>query len=74
MGPLPLTTQGNRYVLVVTGLFSKWTEAFLLIMKCTDSETLAEVLTDEVIFRYGIPSPLHSDQVANFTSNLFARI
>ena len=27
MGPLPITTQGNKYVLVVTDLFSKWTEA-----------------------------------------------
>ena len=72
MGPLPLTTQGNRYVLVVTDLFSKWTEAFLL--KTTDSETLAKVLTDEVIFRYGIPSSLHSDQGANLTSNLISSL
>ena len=72
MGLLPLTTQGNRYVLVVTDLFSKWTEAFPL--KTTDSETLARVLTDEVIFRYGIPSPLHSDQGANLTSNLISSL
>ena len=30
MGPLPPITQGNRYVLVMTDLFSKWTEAFPL--------------------------------------------
>jgi len=56
---------GNRYVLVVTDLFSKWTEAFPL--QATDSETLAKVLTNEVNFRYGIPSSLHSDQGANLT-------
>ena len=28
MGPLPVISQGNKYVLVVTNLFSKWTEAF----------------------------------------------
>ena len=39
-------------------------------MKSADSETLAKVLTDEVIFRYGIPSSLHSDQGTNLTSNL----
>ena len=72
MGPLPLTTQGNKYVLVVTDLFSKWTEAFPL--KTTDSETLAKVLTNEVIFRYGIPSSLHSDQGANLTSNLISSL
>ena len=47
MGPLPVTSQGNKYVLVVTDLFSKWKEAFAL--KSTYSETLAKVLIDEVI-------------------------
>jgi len=72
MGPLPLTTHGNRYVLVVTDLFSKWTEAFPL--QATDSETLAKVLSNEVIFRYDIPSSLHSDQGANLTSNLISSL
>ena len=53
-------------------LFSKWTEAFPL--KSADSETLAKVLTDEVIFRYGIPSSLHSDQGTNLTSNLISSL
>jgi hypothetical protein len=30
LGPLPLTYQGNRYVLVVMDLFTKWTEAYPL--------------------------------------------
>ena len=72
MGPLPVTSQGNKYVLVVTDLFSKWTEAFPL--KCTDSETLAKVLIKKVICRYGVPSSLHSDQGANLTSNLISSL
>ena len=72
LGPLPLTTQGNKYVLVVTDLFSKSTEAFAL--KTTDSETFARVLVDEVICRYGMPSTLHSDQGANLTSNLIVSL
>ena len=68
MGPLLVTSQGNKYVLVMTDLFSKWTEAFPL--KSADNETLAKVLIDEVICRYGVPSALHSDQGANLTSNL----
>ena len=72
MGPLPVTSQGNRYVLVVTDMFSKWTEAFAL--KSTDSETLAKVLIDKVICRYGVPSALHSDQGANLTSNLISSL
>jgi len=65
LGPLPLMTQGKKYVLVVTDLFTKWTEAFSL--KATDSETLARVFVDEVICRYGM---LHSDQGENVASNL----
>ena len=68
MGPLPVTSQGNKHVLAVTDLLSKWTEAFPF--KSTDSETLAKVLIDEVICRYGVSSALRGDQGANLISNL----
>lgn len=72
MGPLPQSSSGNRYVVVTTDLFSKWAEAFPI--KSTDSETLAKLLVDEVICRYGVPPCLHSDQEANLTSNLMATL
>ena len=72
MGPLPVTSQGNKYVLVITDLFTKWTEAFPL--KVTDSETLAKILVNEVICRYGVPSSLHSDQGANLTSKIISSL
>eukprot|EP00731_Ephydatia_muelleri_P028340 Em0019g1213a len=68
MGPLPATSCGNKYILVVTDLFSKWVETFPLAV--TDSITLARILTDEVICRYGVPESLHSDQGANFVSEV----
>ena len=68
MGPLPTTPRGHKYILVVTDLFSKWVEAFPLF--ATDSVTLAKILTDEVICRYGVPESLHSDQGANFVSEV----
>ena len=45
MGPLPLTSSGNKYIVVVTYLFSKWVEAFPV--KSTDIETLATLLVNE---------------------------
>ena len=53
-GPLPVTSNGNKYILVVTDLFTKWVEVFPL--QATDSETLATVLANEVVSRYGIPT------------------
>ena len=29
MGPLPVTDKGNKYIFVVSDVFSKWVEAFL---------------------------------------------
>lgn len=72
MGPLLQSSSGNRYIVVITDLFSKWVETFPI--KSTDSETLAKLLVDEVICRYGVPSCLHSDQWANLTSNLMATL
>ena len=68
MGPLPPLVRGNRYILVITDLFKKWVEAFPL--KEMSSETLARVLFNEVICRFGTPEVLHSDQGKNLWSNL----
>ena len=39
MGPLPTSTQDNKYVLVIMDIYTKWVEAFLL--KDTTTITLA---------------------------------
>ena len=72
MGPLPLSSSGNKYIVVVTDLFTKWVEAFPV--KSTETDTLATLLVNEIICRYGVPSSLHSDQGANLTSNLMAAV
>ena len=72
MGPLPLSSTGNRYIVVITDLFSKWVETFPV--KATDTETLATLMVNEVICRFGVPHYIHSDQGANLTSNLMAAI
>lgn len=53
MGPLPTSSQGNKYILVVTDIFTKWVEAFAL--KDTTANTLATVLLNEVICCYSAP-------------------
>ena len=72
MGPLPVSERGHQYILVVTDVFTKWVEAFPLCD--TVSPTLAEILVDEVIYRYGVPKNTHSDQDANFCSSVIQSV
>lgn len=72
MGPLPVTSNGNKYIVVITDLFSKWVEAFPI--QSTDTKTLATLLVNEVICRYRTPLYLHCGQGTNFTSNLKAAV
>ena len=54
------TPDGYRYILVIADYFSKWTEAFPIMDKYAD--TVADVLVDKIILRFGMPLVIHSDQ------------
>ena len=58
----------NKYILVVTDLFSKWVEAFPL--QVTDGLTLTSILMDKVICHYGVPQQLHSEQGSNLNAEV----
>ena len=62
------TPDGFRYILVIADYFSKWTEAFPIKDKCAD--TVADVLVDKIILRFGMPLVIHSDQGWEFENGL----
>ncbi|GBM79542.1 Retrovirus-related Pol polyprotein from transposon 412 [Araneus ventricosus] len=72
LGPLPVTTKGNRYVLVLMDYFTKWPEA--IPIPDQEASTVAEELVRAWISRYGVPKILHSDQGTNFNSALFTEL
>ena len=67
-GPMIETPRGNRFVLVISDHFTKYTKAVPLPDQ--QAETVAQALIDHWILEYGEPMQLHSDQGRNFESNL----
>ena len=59
---------GYEFVLVVVDYFSKWVEAFPLRNK--SASTIAKVLLENVIFRFGTPEYLHSDNGKEFVAEI----
>ena len=72
LGPLPETDRANRYVLVIGDYFTKWIESYPIPNQ--EASTVAKVLVEEFICRYGIPKELHSDQGRNFESKLMSEV
>ena len=72
LGEFPITEKGNKYILVIGDYFTKWTECFP--MPNMEAVTVAKILVNEVIVRFGIPNQIHSDQGKQFESKLFKEL
>ena len=72
MGPLPLTRDKNKFILVIGDYFTRWMEAYSLPSQ--HAENIAEKLVHEFISRYGTPYEIHTDQGRNFESQLFQEV
>jgi hypothetical protein len=71
MGPYESTTEGNKYILVVTDLFTRWVEAFPV--KGATTKTTVRLLEEEVFCRWGYPQAVITDNGTQFKSNRFKR-
>jgi hypothetical protein len=56
-------------VLLATDYFTKWVEAIPL--KKVTSETMIEFVKEHIIYRFGIPHTITTDQGTQFTSSEF---
>lgn len=71
LGPLPVSTRGNKYILILGDYFTKWIEAYPL--EDQKAETVAEVIVTKFISRFGVPLQIHSDQGRKTLRRLFFR-
>ncbi|GFU17506.1 retrovirus-related Pol polyprotein from transposon 412 [Trichonephila clavipes] len=72
LGPLPRSSDGNNNILVVMDYFTMWPEACPIPDQ--EASTVAEVLVQHWISRFGVPLQLHSDQGRNFDSVVCKRL
>jgi len=72
LGELPLTEDGYKYILVVSDYFTKWTESYP--MPNMEASTVAKVMVEQLVCRFGIPGKIHSDQGRQFESKLFSEM
>lgn len=70
-GPLPVTKQNNRYILVATDLFTKWIELYPIADQ--QAKTIADRVLD-LVCRYSVPKEVLTDQGSNFQSILFREL
>ncbi|GBN34938.1 Retrovirus-related Pol polyprotein from transposon 412 [Araneus ventricosus] len=72
MGPLPVSTRGNRYCLVIVDYYSKWVELFPLRRATTVA--IARCLARDVFSRFGCPRALLSDNGPQFVSDIYEEV
>ena len=68
VGPLPITSRGNRYITVATDYLTRWPEAKAI--PDTTANTVAKFIFEEIVCRYGCPTVLLSDQGTHFRNDL----
>ena len=72
LGPLPITTAGNRYVLCFTDHCTRW--PILIPLSNINTSTIARAFFDFVICEHGCPVTLLSDKGANFVSSIVREV
>ncbi|KII65250.1 hypothetical protein RF11_14426 [Thelohanellus kitauei] len=69
---LPISKDGNRFIIVALDAFTKWVQAKPVVNQ-TD-ESVANFLLDNIVCRFGLPEQVHTDMGTQFESTLIAHL
>ncbi|KAF7146064.1 hypothetical protein RHSIM_Rhsim04G0187600 [Rhododendron simsii] len=72
VGPLPKSSGGHLYILAATDYFSKWAEAIAL--KEVKKENVVNFIRTHLIFRYGVPRYIITDNGKSFYNSAVTRL
>ena len=72
VGPMPETKAGNKWILVITDHFTRWQDA--IPVPDATAPVVAATLDQRVFCYLGLPEQLHSDQGAQFESQLMEEL
>lgn len=72
LGPFPVPTAGNRYIVVFSDYLTRYPEAFEVAT--IDAATIADLLVNQIMPRHGAPRTLLSDRGSNFLSSLVKEV
>ena len=59
IGPLPVSTKGNRFIFVIADYFTKWVVAYAVPNH--KAEKVAETIVNNFFSRFGIPHTIRTD-------------
>jgi hypothetical protein len=68
-GPLPKSSNRNKYIFTIVDYFTKWIVAIPLVKQ--EAHTVANSFVENFVSVFGVPKQLHSDQGTNFESRIF---
>ena len=68
VGPLPVTRQENRYIVVATKYLTKWPEACAI--PDAKAASVVSFFYEDIICRHGCPRELLTDQGTHFVNEM----
>ena len=71
-GPYPTTDRGNKLILTITDMFTRWPEAYP--MRYGESEEILNLFVNEYITRFGMPDIICTDQGKSFLSKVMKEL